>query len=228
VLSLFRSDASVIPSKNNLTRIFKNYGGNPLKIMSDTIQKYVDALRQTITEASLNYEIWRIYRDILDGAEIYSTDGKGFVDLMNEYPMFFQPSIHAHFLAALIPLYRTYETRPDTYNVPGFLKLLQDEKALPEAIVEKLRSLSSEAKPLWIKVGILRNSAFGHRSQEHSVSAIFLQANATPENLVSLIKLSKNLLNTATLAWNQSRHLFNLSAKDDTLNLLRALRSRLP
>jgi hypothetical protein len=193
--------------------------------MSDLIQKYVDALRQTATEASLNYEIWRVYRDILDGAETYSQLGQDYVDRMNAYPLFFQPSIHAHFLAALVALYRLYETRSDTYNIPGFLKLLQHEGTVPESKLEKLHSLSSEAKPLWIKVSILRNEAFGHRSQEHSVSDIFEKARTTANELENLVELTKDLLNTATLAWNRSKHVFNLSGKADTLKLLETLRA---
>ncbi|RZL97116.1 MAG: hypothetical protein EOO88_63040, partial [Pedobacter sp.] len=111
--------------------------------MTDTIQKNVDALRQTATEASLNYEIWRVYRDILDQAEIYSEVGKDYVDRMNAYPLFFQPSIHAHFVATLVALYRLYETRSDTYNIPSFLKLLQHEGIVPEAKLEELRGLNN-------------------------------------------------------------------------------------
>lgn len=194
--------------------------------MTDTIQKYVDALRQTATEGSLNYEIWRVYRDILDGDEIYSHVGKYYIDQMNEYPLFFQPSIHAHFVAALVSLYRLYETRPDTYNVPGFLKLLNRENAVSEKTLEKLRCLSEEAKPLWIKINILRNDAFGHRSQDYSVSEVFVKAKATPDDLKNLLELTKNLINTATLAWNRSKHTFNLSSRGDTLKLLESLRAR--
>src|SRR3989337_990975 len=67
-------------------------------------------LQDTTTTASLNYEIWWIFR----GSE---TRPK-YVDVMNHYRLYFHAAIGAHFVAMLVALYRLYETRPDTHNIP--------------------------------------------------------------------------------------------------------------
>jgi hypothetical protein len=184
--------------------------------MSDEIELYVGELRHTVTTAWLNYEIWWVYKS--------SDTRPEFVDTMNKYKMFFHTSIHAHFVALLVALYRLYETRGDTYNLPNFLKLLKDRAAVPEETLKELEKLYAKAKPLWVKVSILRNKAFGHRSKAHSVSEAFDEAGVTPNELRDLAEVTRTLLNTATLAWKDTSHAFNLTSRDDTLKMLTDLK----
>jgi hypothetical protein len=85
--------------------------------MSFDADKYVAELHHTVTVAALNYEVWWMYSSEDTRPE--------FVDAMNRYTIFFQTSIHAHFVALLVALYRLYETREDTYNIPSLLQLLR-------------------------------------------------------------------------------------------------------
>ncbi len=186
--------------------------------MTDSIQKYVEELRYTVNVASRNYEIWWAYKSKDTRPE--------YVGTMNSYILFFQTSIHAHFVALLVALYRLYEKRKDSYNIPGFLNLLNEREAVPPAILEKLQAIFTEAKPLWIKVNILRNEAFGHRSHERSIGEVFGKAEISGNNIFDLIKLSQDLLNTATLAWDGSSAGFKLSTRDDTLQLLKDLKAQ--
>jgi hypothetical protein len=188
------------------------------KNMPDLIQNYVDDLRHTVTVASANYDIWWVYKSKDTRPE--------YVDTMNDYTLFFHTSIHAHFVALLVALYRIYEKRKDSYNVPGFLDLLRQREATSPATLEKLQALFTQAKPLWIKVGILRNEAFGHRSHERTVGEVFDKAGISGNSLSDLIKLTQELLNTATLAWDSSFHAFNLSTRNDTLQLLANLKAQ--
>jgi len=90
--------------------------GVDVSLHMSEIDRYIEELRDTVRVAWLNYEIWWVYK---------STDTRPeYVDTMNRYPLFFQTSIHAHFVALLVALYRLYETRDDTYNIPTLLKLL--------------------------------------------------------------------------------------------------------
>lgn len=187
--------------------------------MSDEIERYVEELRHAVTTAWLNYEIWWVYK---------STDTRPeFVDTMNRYGLFFQTSIHAHFVALLVALYRLYETRDDTYNIPTFLRLLKEKGAVPSETMEALTDLYGQAKPLWVKINILRNKAFGHRSKAHSVSEVFAEAGVTPNDLRDLAELTRKLLNTATAAWRDTVHAFNLSSRHDTLRLLQDLKAHI-
>lgn len=186
--------------------------------MSDEVERYVEELRHTVTTAWLNYEIWWVYK---------STDTRPeFLETMNRYGLFFQTSIHAHFVALLVALYRLYETRDDTYNIPTFLRLLDEKSTVPGDTMKELRALYAQAKPLWVKVNILRNKAFGHRSKAHSVSEVFAEAGVTPNDLRDLAELTRKLLNTATAAWKDTVHAFNLSSRRDTLRLLQHLKTQ--
>jgi len=49
--------------------------------MQNQIEKYVEELQHTCVVASLNYEIWWIYKE--------KENRRRFVDTLNEYPLFF-------------------------------------------------------------------------------------------------------------------------------------------
>ena len=181
------------------------------------IDQYIEELRDTVRVAWLNYEIWWVYKG--------SDTRPEYVDTMNRYTMFFQTSIHAHFVALLVALYRLFETRDDTYNIPTFIKLLREQGSIPDTTLSELDALYSKAKPLWVKVNILRNKAFGHRSKAHSVSDVFAEAGVTPNELRDLAEVTRKLLNTASLAWANNAHAFNLSSRAHTLALLEDLKA---
>ena len=109
--------------------------------MSTDIERYISELRHTTTVAGLNYEIWWVYTG-KDTRPVYA-------DTMNRYGLFFQTSIHAHFVALLVELYRLYETKKDTFNIPSLLKILKSESRLPDATLELLNSIyKDEVNPL--------------------------------------------------------------------------------
>lgn len=185
--------------------------------MSTDIDAYISELRHTTTVAELNYDIWWVYKD-KETRPIYT-------ETMNRYGMFFQTSIHAHFVALLVVLYRLYETRNDTFNIPSLLKILKTEKRLSDAKLLLLDGMyKNEAKPLWLKVNILRNKAFGHRSVAHTVEEVFQEAGVTPNELSDLVGVTKKLLNELSHAWDKSSHAFNLDSRADTLQLLQDLK----
>ncbi len=112
--------------------------------MSTDIDHYISELRHTTTVAGLNYEIWWVYKS-KDTRPVY-------VEAMNRYGLFFQTSIHAHFVALLVALYRLYETRDDTFNIPSLLKILKDDARLSDATLGYLRAFTK-----------MRQSHFGSR-----------------------------------------------------------------
>jgi AbiU2 len=75
-------------------------------------------------------------------------------------------------------------------------------------------------KPLWVKVSILRNKAFGHRFRAHTAAEVFQEAAVSPNELKELIERTMELLNVLTRAWDRSVHAFNLGAKEDLVRLL--------
>lgn len=176
----------------------------------------IEELRHTVTVAALNYDVWWVYK---------SKDTRPqYLNTMNRYGLFFQTSLHAHFVALLVALYRLYETRKDTINIPSLLERLRSEQVLAASVLDELDAIYVLAKPLWVKVSILRNKAFGHRSRAHSVADSFREAAVTPDQLKQLMEITKELLNALTHAWDRSMHAFNIGAREDLLEMLNDLR----
>jgi hypothetical protein len=180
--------------------------------MTKTVEQYISDLRQTINAAQLNFDIWWTYKS--------SETRPLYIDVLNRYPQFFQTSIHAHFVALLIALYRLYEKRDDTFNIPSLLRRLRDEGVIAIEKLDELEAMYIALKPRWIKVSILRSKAFGHRSNAHTVEEVFEEAAVTPNELRDLVTMTKDLLNTLTLAFDQSFHAFNASAERDLIQML--------
>lgn len=176
---------------------------------------YIDELRHTVTVAGMNYEAWWVYK----GKDTRSR----YLPVMNRYTLFFQTSIHAHFVAIVVGLYKLYETRKDTFNIPQFLRLLEKDKALSPDQLKVLKKQCADLKPLWQKVSILRNKVFGHSSKARSSEQAFREAGVTPNNLRDLLEGSKTLLNAVTYDLERSGHAFNLGSRSDLEAMLTAL-----
>lgn len=175
-------------------------------------------LQQAAIAAGLHHEIWWVFRG-------KDTRPK-YIDVINRFVSYFRASISAHFIAMLVALYRLYETRKDTHNIPILLDRLEADRSLAKADIDLLRARYASAKPIWIKVAILRNEVFGHRAMDTDVDKAFEKADVTPDELKELVDTTKSLLNELTLKLSDSTHAFNLSATRDTTNLLEALKKR--
>ena len=178
----------------------------------------IKELQDAITIASLNYDVWWVLR----GKE---TRPK-YVDVMNKYNLYFQAAIGAHFAALVLALYRLYETRRDTHNIPEFLAGLKKDAVLKIEDLESLHAQYAIAKPLWVKVSILRNNVYGHRALDLDIENAYEKAGVTPNDFRDLVAQTKALLNNLTSKLRDSQHAFNLSATRDTVNLLDALQAK--
>jgi len=185
--------------------------------MKDKILQNVKELQNALTIAGLNYEIWWTYKE--------KERRKRFINTLNAYPLFFQTSIHAHFVAMIIALYKLFETRKDTVNFLQLIKLFKNEGSFSQEDFQKFESEIKQIKPLWIKVSILRNKLFGHKSNALENKNIWEKANVTPDEFKTLIEDSKRILNEMTSTWNRSSHVFNLSATKNTMDLLKDLKN---
>lgn len=185
--------------------------------MNKDIDSYIDELTHTVTVAGLNFDIWHVYHSA-------ETRPK-YVGTLKRYRMFFTTSLSAHFVALLTALYRLYETRRDTYNIPSLLKILKEDNTINAKDINSWEDRYQELKPLWIKVSILRNKAFGHRSVALSYTKVLKEASVTPNDLRDLVARTKVFLKDISHAWNRSSSSLGLSAKEDTIRLLENLKS---
>jgi hypothetical protein len=182
------------------------------------VARNLDEVKQAVDDAALNFDIWWVYK--AKGSR------EQYVDVLNRYPLFFLTSIHAHFVALLIALYRMFETRPDTMNVYGLLRLLQ--RHLSDQQKDQVNDLIEKAKPLWVKVAIVRSEVFAHRKRTSTVEESFDKAKLSPDEIQELIGLSKKIVNCISYSFDQSSFAFNLNAERDTRQLLDVLKEYKP
>ncbi len=180
--------------------------------MNPTCDEYISELRHTVSVAVLNYDIWWVYKSDRTRPQ--------YIDTMNRYRIFFTTSIHAHFVALIVALYRLYEKRRDTHNIPGLIELVEKEGLLSATALASVRAKSDGARPLWNKVAVVRNKAFGHRSAAHTDEDVFREAGVSPNDLKQLLDISKTLLNELTQERSNNVHAWNLSGTHDVERLL--------
>jgi hypothetical protein len=171
--------------------------------MKDRIKQVADR----VTFASMNYRIWRIYTEPSDRAK--------YLGVLQKYNPFFRTSLQAHFVATIITLYGLYETRRESISLTRLAQELSDAKVRSE-----LQPLLDEANGIWRKkITILRNDVYAHLS-DIDFGAKFSEASISPNEIESLIKLSKDLVNKISYADDRSSFAFNLDPASDTYNLL--------
>lgn len=184
--------------------------------MDDEINRNIIELENALRAAGLNYEIWWVYKE--------KESRKRFLATLNAYPLFFQTSLHAHFVAMIISLYRVYETRRDTINFPQLIKKLKKHSPISNKDMERITSNIDKIKPLWVKVSVLRNKMFAHRSNDLDYDEIWEEAKIKPNQFKELIDESKRILKDMNSLWDRSSHSFNLTATEDTVELLEDLK----
>ena len=108
--------------------------------------------------------------------------------------------------------------------MPQLIKQLRKSNTISNQDLKKIDSDIEKLKPLWIKVSVIRNKMFGHRSNTLDHDGIWKEANVTPNQFKQLIDDSKRILNDLTSLWNRSSHAFNLSATKNTVDLLEDLK----
>lgn len=184
--------------------------------MQNQIEQYIEELRHACVAARLNYEIWWLYKE--------KESRKRFGSTLNDYPLFFQTSLHANFVAMIIALYRLFENRRDTVNLPELIKLLKKDGSIAQTNLKKFGSEIMQTKVLWKKVSILRNNLFGHKANALDNDEIWKKASVTPNQFRDLINDCQRILNMVTSTLNRNSHAFNLSATRDTKKLLEDLK----
>lgn len=186
--------------------------------MTESITNWVEEVRQTISHAGLNYEIWWVLAS-------KDTDDD-LIKAFMKYSRFQTVSHRAHFITLMVDLYKLYETKSDRYCIPGLIKKIKSENLIePDALLEIENIYKNEAKPLWKKVSILRNSVYAHNSATKSINKAFAQADIRPYDIRDLIEISKKIANLISRQTLNSAHAFNLEAKKDFLRMLNDLRA---
>jgi hypothetical protein len=145
----------------------------------------VMALADALTNASTSFDIWAVLQNGSKRHEYEPVVGK--------FPVFFETTVVAHLIAMSALLYSVCETRSDTHNIPGLFKLA---KQLFPASTELLEyeKLLVDVKPLWIKLGRIRNEVFGHRKTKQYPVEVFVEIQLLPNEIATIIRVYKEIL----------------------------------
>lgn len=173
--------------------------------MTNKIKQHVRELRDALILAGLNQEIWWLLKN-------KETRKKLVAPLTIYYPNFFETSLHAHFVAMVVGCYRVFEIRRDTINMSTLIHLIENEGTVARNDIIRFKAKMRELKQGWIKISILRNKLFAHRSMADLKNEIWKEAGLRPNDLEWFIENSKQLLNEM----NQVR--FNMDIPFNSVN----------
>jgi hypothetical protein len=162
----------------------------------------------TLGRAQDNFEIW-------EGLQEARTS-EATVKVMNRYPDFFNTIQHALFSSFVLLLYRAHEKRNDTINFPGLLNGLPHRNS---SEIKRLEEELAKMKPIWVKIGILRNEVIAHQSAQSSIVDSFEKARISVKEIENFLSDSKQLLTRLS-----GRELmFGTSEKDSVHRMLNDL-----
>ncbi len=184
--------------------------------MTNKIKQYVTELQNVLIFAGLIYDVWWIFNNRESRKKLIEP-------LTLYYPNFIITSSNAYLVALIVASYRVFETRHDTFNMPNLIKLIKKEEIVRPDNILRFEGKLKNIKQIWIKISILRNEMFAHKSNSLATKAIWRKAGLTPDALKCFIEDSKILLNEITEARFNSGHIFGQSASEDTKSLLEDL-----
>lgn len=182
------------------------------------IRTYLDELKGAISNASDCYGVWWVLID--------SDTRPKYNDVLNKYPSFFLANTHAQFVAYVVALYRLQETRKDTINFNSLLTLIEAEGGISKEALEEIRSRVDALHPIWVKISILRNEVYAHKSSENKYDESFKKADVTPNQIRDLIESFKALLNHIALQTESIEYVFSINSREDSISLLEDLSAK--
>lgn len=147
------------------------------------------AIFDALVNASTCFDIWS---ELQNGGKRYEYE-----QVVERYPVFFETTVIAHFIAISTLLYSVGETRSDTHNIAGYLRLAKQIKPDDSEIAALEREVE-KVKPLWVKLSRVRNEVFGHRKAGQYPINLFVDIQLLPEDISTVIKVYMSVLTAAS------------------------------
>ena len=182
----------------------------------EELKNQAKSLRRDGIEALLNYEVWWTIRS--------PARSKLHIETLNKYSAYFEVAVNAHFVAMILPLYRIFETRKNSINLPQLVKKLRSKNVLEKSVLTNIEQQIQALNPTWIKIAKLRNEVFGHRSAKYDIEQSFARAKITPNDIEKLVRNTLVLLNEVDGALNEEYHSYKMGAGENLVSILNALR----
>jgi hypothetical protein len=185
------------------------------KMNSSSIDQHLEELLQTVKAARANYDIWWAYKK----------DRPKYVDVLNEYLEFFRVSIHAHFVAMLMALYKLYDKRSDSIGVDALIEEALADAEFTKDDSEKIARYLDLAKPISEKVKVLRHKLFAHRDRKFDYDDTFSAVQIKYDDFRDLTEYTINILNIVLYSRKKTTWRFENCHRMDAYRVLDALRS---
>lgn len=148
---------------------------------------------QAVHSADVCFEIWRLLT-----FKNTDFDTGPHVRAFGSYQHFFMPSVHAHFIAFVMAVYRLYDPDRTAVSLVASNELRQQLcKTQNQSFRQKLGSVLDVAE----RVSALRNHLFGHRG-DIPAQAAYDEARLTRNELRRLIDTSRELVEMLRAAWD--------------------------
>jgi len=183
--------------------------------MKNLQENYIKPLALIIRSASFHFDIWWVYKE--------KNSRSKYLEVLREYPQFFNNSLEAHFLAMVVELYKLFETRKDTVNFPTLIGVIRQDKLLDKKLLGEVESSLTALKPIWVKITVLRSELFAHTALAGLYQKGFQKANVTPKHIKDLIEGAKKLLNLISDGVDRNTYSFEQQATTATVRILDGL-----
>jgi hypothetical protein len=168
---------------------------NPSKTHDDSLDpiEKVHELMQAVHSADVSFEIWRLLT-----FKNTSVESSPHVRAFGTYSHFFIPSVHAHWIAVVMAIYRLFDSDATAVSLRSSSDLrLRLTAAQRQTFKHKLGSIGNVAD----RVAALRNHLFGHRG-DISAQAAFDEARLKRDEIRKLIDVSRELVGMLRSAWD--------------------------
>lgn len=182
---------------------------------SASFDRHLEELVQTVKAGRANFDIWWVYKN--------GQDRNKYLEVLNYYLEFFRVSIHAHWVAMLMALYKLYDKRKDSIGIQDLIGGAKQIPNFPQDIVEPIQVNLNLALPLWEKVRILQHKLFAHRDKALNYDETFKSAKITADDLRLLTDHSLEILNLISYFRHKTTYRFSNCHAKDTYKLLEAL-----
>ena len=146
------------------------------------LQKELDTLFGVIEDATETFNMWQACQQSHSDEET--------VEMFNNaYPGLLVWIEHALLSNSVNSLCFLNEKRSDTLNFGTLLSRFKD--SLSRVSHDELHQKIAGLKPIWVKLSVLRNEIFAHRTNKRSIAESFNKANISPTEIESYIKTAQ-------------------------------------
>lgn len=146
------------------------------------LQNELEIFFGVLEDATETFNIWQACQ--------HSHGERETVEMFNNvYPGLFVWIEHSLLANSINCLCFLNEIRSDTLNFGTLLSRFKD--SLSEISYNELELKISELKPVWIKLAVLRNEIFAHRTNKRAVADSFAKASISPIEIESYIKTAQ-------------------------------------